>query len=361
MKAVVSEPDISSVPVAEQPAEPGGRPWRRWSALLVIAALAGLSYAWALGRDPLEIYYAAAVRSMSMSWHNFFFGAFDPAGTVTVDKLPGAFWIQALAVRAFGFHTWAIVLPQVLEGVLDRAGALPGGAAAGRARRRPIAAAVVAVSPATVALNRGNISDSLMILLLVLAADAVSRAIARGRLGKLVLAGGLDRAGLPGQDDRGLAGAARVRPGLPGGRRRDRMCGRMRQLVVAGVVAGLVSLSWMTLVSLVPASHRPYVDGSHDDSAYQQVFVYNGFGRFGDQTPLQLLAGQRWASRRRCPRRPGPGPAVARRPGPRHGLADPGRADRRGLGGSSAGGGAARRPAAGRASSCGAAGSSRWR
>ena len=41
-----------------------------------------------------------------------------------------------------------------------------------------IAALIVAASPATVALNRGNISDSLMILLLVLAADAVSAAIA---------------------------------------------------------------------------------------------------------------------------------------------------------------------------------------
>ena len=56
---------------------------------------------------------------MSMSWHNFFFAAFDPAGTVTLDKLPGAFWIQALSVRMFGVHTWAIVLPQVVEGVLS--------------------------------------------------------------------------------------------------------------------------------------------------------------------------------------------------------------------------------------------------
>ncbi len=48
----------------------------------------------------------------------------------------------------------------------------------------------------------------------------------------------------------------------------------------------------MTAVSLVPASHRPYADGSRDNSVYQQVFVYNGFGRFGDHTPLQLLAGQ---------------------------------------------------------------------
>jgi hypothetical protein len=66
----------------------------------------------------------------------------------------------------------------------------------------------------------------------------------------------------------------------------------VRQLAVAGVVTGVVSLSWMAAVSLVPAAQRPYADGSHDNSVYQQVFVYNGFGRLGDQTPLQLLAHQ---------------------------------------------------------------------
>ena len=138
---------------------------------MVIAALAGLSYAWELGRDPLEPYYAAAVRSMSGSWHDFIFGAFDPAGTITLDKLPGAFWVQALSVRAFGYSTWAMVLPQVVEGVvtvlvLYRAVTRLAGPAAGL-----IAAFVLAASPAVVALDRGNISDSLMILLLVLAAD----------------------------------------------------------------------------------------------------------------------------------------------------------------------------------------------
>ena len=66
----------------------------------------------------------------------------------------------------------------------------------------------------------------------------------------------------------------------------------LRQLAVAAVVTGVVSLSWMAAVSLVPAAHRPYADGSHDNSVFQQVFVYNGFGRLGDQTPLQLLSQQ---------------------------------------------------------------------
>jgi 4-amino-4-deoxy-L-arabinose transferase-like glycosyltransferase len=166
--------------------------WTRRLALVVIAALAGLSYAWAIGHGGLEeYYYGAAVRSMSMSWHDFIFGAFDPAGTITLDKLPGAFWLQALSVRVFGMHNWAIILPQIIEGiatvlVLYRAVSRLAGPAAGL-----IAAALLAVSPAAVGLDRGNISDSLLILLLVLAADSVSAAIAdgTGRLWRLILAG----------------------------------------------------------------------------------------------------------------------------------------------------------------------------
>jgi 4-amino-4-deoxy-L-arabinose transferase-like glycosyltransferase len=267
-------------------------------ALAAIAALAGLSYAWALGQGALEYYYGAAVRSMSMSWHDFIFGAFDPAGTITLDKLPGAFWLQALSVRTFGMHPWAIVLPQAIEGILTvlvlyRAVARLAGPAAGL-----IAALVLAVSPATVALDRGNISDSLMILLLVLAADAVSAAIAgqagpfgrlSGATGRLILAGVW--VGLAFQAK--MIEAWMVLPALglayllagPGPAAR-----RAGQLAIAGLVAGLVSVSWMTAVSLVPAADRPYVDGSHDDSVFEQVFSYNGFGRFGDQTPQQLLA-----------------------------------------------------------------------
>ena len=293
------------------------RVWLRRLALIAIAALAGLLYAWAMGQDTLEYYYAAADRSMSVSWHNFIFGAFDPAGTSTVDKLPGALWFQALAVRAFGLHTWAIILPQVIEGILAvlvlyRAVTRLAGPTAGL-----IAALVLAVSPATVALDRENISDSLLILLLVLAADAVSGAIgglaagdadrdatlaasdpdgpssgAAGKtLGRLILAGFW--VGLAFQAKEIEAWMVLPALGLayllsgPGPVLR-----RAGQLAVAGVVAALVSVSWMTAVSLVPAADRPYVDGSHDNSVFEQVFAYNGFGRFGDQTPLQVRAAE---------------------------------------------------------------------
>ena len=79
--------------------------------------------------------------------------------------------MQALSVRLFGMHAWAIVLPQVVEGMLSvlvlyRIVRRLSGPLAGIA-----AAVVLALAPATVALNRGNISDTLMVLLLLLAAD----------------------------------------------------------------------------------------------------------------------------------------------------------------------------------------------
>ena len=167
------------------PDQPG---WAR-PALLLVAALAALSYSWGSGSAMLETFYGAAVRSMSQSWHDFFFGAFDPWGTVSVDKLPGSFWVQALFVRLFGFHIWAVVLPQAIEGtltvlVLFRAVRRVAGAGAGL-----VAAVALAATPVTILLNRGNISDSLLILLLVLAADATTAAVMTGRLRSLVLAG----------------------------------------------------------------------------------------------------------------------------------------------------------------------------
>src|SRR4051794_18798333 len=64
-------------------------------------------------------YYAAGVRSMLESWHNFFFNSFDPAGFVSLDKPPLAFWIQAASAKLFGFSSLSLFLPQILEGVLS--------------------------------------------------------------------------------------------------------------------------------------------------------------------------------------------------------------------------------------------------
>ncbi len=253
----------------------------RWArpALLFVAALAALSYSWGSGDAQLETFYGGAVRSMSQSWDNFFFAAFDPWGTVSVDKLPGALWVQALFVRVVGFHIWALVVPQAIEGtltilVLYRAVRRIGGARAGL-----VAALGLAATPVTVLLDRGNLSDTLLILLLVLAADCATSAFLTGRLQSLVFAGVF--VGLAFQAK--MLQAWIVLPALylayilaAPVASLERRVGQVALSVVAVIV---VSLSWMCVVTLVPAHDRPYADGSCDNSVFSQVFLYNGADR----------------------------------------------------------------------------------
>ena len=260
--------------------------WARPSLLAIAVVSAGL-YGWRLG-STTEIFYAAADRSMSMSWHNFFFAAFDPAATISIDKLPGAFWIQALSVRLFGAHTWALALPQVVEGVLSvlvlyRAVRRCAGPVAGI-----IAAAVLGISPATVTLNRGNVADSLLVLLLVLAVDALVSALRTGRLTSMVMAGVW--VGLAFQAK--MVAAWLVLPALvvayliAAGTRPSLRITRVSAMVAVAVA---VSLSWIAIVSMIPHQDRPYVDGSTNDSLVSQVFDYNGFGRVNRPLPNQVL------------------------------------------------------------------------
>lgn len=266
---------------------PRDQPWWARPALLALSGVAALMYAWR-SSGYLEIYYAAAVRSMSQNWHNFFFAAFDPRATVSTDKLPGAFWVQALSVRLFGLHDWAIVLPQVVEGaltvlVLYRVVRRLSGPVAGI-----VAALVLAVAPANVTLDRGNISDSLMILLVVLAADAVVGAVLSGRWRNLLL--GAVWIGLAFQAkmlEAWLILPALVLVYLVAGAARP-----LRRVLGVGVlvaVAVAVSLSWMLAVSAQPSAGRPYVDGSAHDSVFEQVFDYNGFGRLDQPSPNAVL------------------------------------------------------------------------
>ena len=79
---------------------------------------------------------------------------------------------------------------------------------------------------------------------------------------------------------------------------------RFAHVALAGLVTVVISLSWMTAVSLVPSHDRPYLDGSSHDSVYTQVFDYNGVGR---------LTGN-WANSRPMPVQPVISPACARWP-----------------------------------------------
>ena len=134
-----------------------------------------------------NLYYTAAVESMLDSWHNFFFVSFEPGGSVTVDKPPLGFWIQAGSAALFGVNGFALALPQALAGVLSILvlyalvrrffGVWPG----------LVAALVLAVMPVAVSTERNNTIDGLLVLALLLAAWAFVLATERASLGWLLL------------------------------------------------------------------------------------------------------------------------------------------------------------------------------
>ncbi|AHI21815.1 glycosyltransferase family 39 protein [Corynebacterium vitaeruminis] len=260
----------------------------RWAygALALIVAVAGVAYSLGIKLGLVHDYYSAAVYSMSKDWSSFLWGSVD-GGSITVDKLPGALWIQALSVRLFGFNDWAVLGPQMVESLLavvvvfftvrrwlrDAYGA---GAAnvAGL-----LAAAGLATTPIVAALAHAEISDTLLMLTLSLAAYTWTRAMEKGSWKWLALTGFF--VGWAFQSK--MAEAWGILPSLaltylafaPGGFVR-----RLWHTVVAGVSAAVFSLWWIVLVSITPADARPWIDGSADNSAWSMVFEYNLSGRY---------------------------------------------------------------------------------
>src|SRR3954451_1996811 len=159
----------------------GKAPWHLLllSTVLALSALLNLSRLTSEGYG--NIYYAATVKDMLRSWHNFFFVSFD-AGFVSVDKPPVGFWIQAASAYLFGFHGWSLLLPEALAGVLCVALLyhLVGrsfGTVAGL-----LAALALALPPISVATSRNNDLESLLVLTVLLAAWAFILAAETGRL-----------------------------------------------------------------------------------------------------------------------------------------------------------------------------------
>jgi 4-amino-4-deoxy-L-arabinose transferase-like glycosyltransferase len=241
--------------------------------------LAAVLYTWGIDHSVYHTFYAGAVRSMTDNPVAFFFGSFDPGNSITLDKLPGFLWPQALSAMVFGFHPWALVLPQAVEGVacvlllhlLVRRWA---GVVAGL-----LAAAFLTLTPVTVGLGRSIVEDAPFVLLLLLAAEATQRAVERARLRALLLAGVW--VGVAFQCK--MLEAWAVLPALavtylvaaPTTLRR-----RIAHVAVTAVVAVAVSASWMAVATVVPAQSRPYIDGTTDNSAFSMVVGYNFLTRF---------------------------------------------------------------------------------
>jgi 4-amino-4-deoxy-L-arabinose transferase-like glycosyltransferase len=275
------------------------------SALLNTHRLAQNGYA--------NIFYSAGVKSMLRSAHNFLFVSFDPGGLMMVDKPPLGLWVEAVSAKLFGFSPLSLLLPEAIIGMLAvlllyRALARRLGGWAGVA-----GALALAVFPSFVAISRTTNVDALLILLMILACDAALRAIETGRRRTLLWSAAL--VGLA-FNTKTLA-AYLIVPGIALG---YLLCAggslgrRLTQLLAAGLVMLAVSAAWMAVVELTPASERPFVGSSTNNTELGLTFNYNGFGRVGGQTggPGQIPVGAGGVAKKVAPGRGGRTPA----PGP---------------------------------------------
>ncbi|MGI3786202.1 MAG: ArnT family glycosyltransferase [Janthinobacterium lividum] len=227
-------------------------------------------------------FYAAAVKSGTTSLKAWLFGSLDAGSSITVDKPPASLWVMVLSARIFGFSSFSLLLPQALMGVGAVAALYAGvkrwaGAYAGLA-----AGALLALTPVAALMFRFDNPDAMLVLLMTLAAYAVVRAVdaPRGRsaLRWMIFAGALI----------GLAFLTKMAQGLlvlpafglvylvasP-----LRLRSRIGHLLAAAG-ALVVSGGWfIALVELWPASARPYIGGSTDNSLWELAIGYNGLGR----------------------------------------------------------------------------------
>ncbi|RME06794.1 MAG: dolichyl-phosphate-mannose--protein mannosyltransferase, partial [Anaerolineae bacterium] len=249
--------------------------------LTLILALGAFLRLYKLGAYSIgNTYYAATVKSMLTSWHNFFYAAFEPGGSVTVDKPPLGFWVQAIFAYFLGVNGFALALPQALAGVLS-IGVLfhlvkkHFGAPAGL-----VAALALAVMPVTVATERNNTIDGLLVFVLLLAAWAFIKAAESGKTRHLLLGALLVGVGF----NIKMLQAFMPLPAFYAvyffGSRRP-WWQRIVQLTAATVVLFVVSFAWVAVVDLTPPEERPYIGSSENNTVTELIIGHNGLRRLG--------------------------------------------------------------------------------
>ncbi|MGP3976176.1 ArnT family glycosyltransferase [Streptomyces sp. 8N114] len=262
-----------------------GRPRWEGPAFWTLLAATAVLYLYGLGASGYaNSFYSAAAQAGGVSWKAFLFGSLDAGNAITVDKPPAALWPMALSVRLFGLGSWQILVPQALlgvasVGVLYSAVRRRSGPAAGL-----LAGALLALTPVAALMFRFNNPDALLCLLMVAALWCMGRAMEDARTRWLVLAGACFGFGF-------LAKALQAWLILPVAALVYLVCGptrlrrRIGQLLCGGLATLVTAGWWVALVELWPASSRPYIGGSQENSFLDLTFGYNGFGRLtGDET-----------------------------------------------------------------------------
>ncbi|WP_088825580.1 glycosyltransferase family 39 protein [Listeria goaensis] len=229
-------------------------------------------------------YYTAAVTSMVQNFHNFFYASFDPAGFITVDKPPVAFWFQAISAKIFGVHGFSVILPQALAGV--------GSVILLYILIRPrfgkwaarISALLLALTPIAVAVSRTNNVDAVLVFFLMLGALFLFKAVRRGKLGWLLLAFVMIGVGFNVK----MLQAYMVLPAFVVFYLLATNISWKKKAVHLALSLVLmlgVSVSWAVIVDQTSASSRPYIGSSQTNSVLELAFGYNGVERLlGQET-----------------------------------------------------------------------------
>ena len=267
--------------------------WAR-PALLGLLLATSLLYLWNLTSSGwANAFYSAAVQAGSQSWEAFLFGSSDAGNSITVDKPPAALWVMALSVRVFGLSSFAILLPEVLMGVATVAVVHATvkrhfGAGAGL-----LSGAVLALTPVAVLMFRFNNPDALLVLLVALGAWATLRSIEQGSAKWFAIVGLFIGLGF-------LTKALQVLLVVPAFGLAyllfaDTTLRRRITGALLGTAAMVLSAGWwVAVVELVPASMRPYIGGSQDNSFLSVTFGYNGLGRLSGDEAGSVGGGNGW-------------------------------------------------------------------
>jgi 4-amino-4-deoxy-L-arabinose transferase-like glycosyltransferase len=225
-----------------------------------------------------NLYYAATVKSMLVSWHNFFFAAFEPGGSLSVDKPPLGFWVQALSAYFLGVTGFALALPNAIAGVLSifvvyKLVRRPFGSWTGL-----LAALVLAVMPVAISTERNNTIDGLLVFVLLLAAWAFLQSVYTGKLHWLLLGAVIAGVGF----NIKMLQAFLPLPALYAvyffGTKQN-WWKKVLNLALATVILLVISFSWAIAVDMVPVSDRPYVDSTENNTVMELIFGHNGIER----------------------------------------------------------------------------------
>ncbi|MFC9978295.1 ArnT family glycosyltransferase [Gordonia sp. NPDC127522] len=265
-----------------------------WERLSLAALLVGttVAYLWNLSINGwANSFYSAAIQAGSQSWKAWFFGSSDMANSITVDKPPASLWIPGLSARIFGVNSWSILVPEALMGVASVAllylitrkyfGHWAG----------ILAGVILAVTPVAAMMFRFDNPEALLILLMIAAVWSMMKGLEDGRRRWLVLTGVFVGFGF-------LTKQLQVMLIVPplavtylafGPRGWLRRIGQL----FAALGAMIVSAGWWILaVELWPASSRPYIGGSQNNSILELTLGYNGLGRLnGNETGAVVPGG----------------------------------------------------------------------